>query len=98
MIVTEPGAVATGSEVKVVSWIRSLPLAVLKRLTWRPGHFAATEHVNVQMENRLARSAPGIDYRSVAAVFRQPVLVRHACRDAEQVSQQRLFFLRGVIQ
>ena len=51
MIVSERGAVATGSEVKLVFWIRSLPLAVLKRLTRWPGQLTAAEHVNVQMEN-----------------------------------------------
>jgi len=52
----------------------------------------------VQVQNRLARSAAGVDNRAIAPAFGEAMLVRHPRRDSQQAAKQRFVLLRRIIE
>ena len=67
-------------------------------LARRPGHFASAEDVHVEVKDRLPGATARINDCPISAVFSQPLVIGYARGHSQQVTQQRLVFLSGVVE
>ena len=52
----------------------------------------------MKVKDRLAGAAARINYCPISAVFSQPVVIGYARGHSQQMTQQRLVFLSGVVE